>query len=90
MRGRYGNYVTTRDRISSVANGDEVRRLCHGIGISIADAASEKSGKEYEVDTRKGKFRIHTRVSTSPDERSFWREHHHGELAGAKPSMPAM
>lgn len=90
VRGRNGIYVTDRARLSSVANGRKVYRLCDEIGQGIAAAASEKSGKQYKVDTRMGRFRIHTRVSTLPDKRSFWREHHHHELADVHPRMPAI
>ena len=81
IKGKKGMYVTTSQRISQVANGPEVEKICDGIGNILAYRAELNGGRGYEVDTQKGRWRIHTRVKTSsPFKRDQWHEYHHHRL----------
>lgn len=87
--GRFGNYVTTSDRISLVANGEDAQNICLAVATALANDAQAKSGKPYDVDCLPGKFRCHARVKTQ-GERGFWREYHHHALARTAPHMPTI
>ena len=102
VRGRFGNYVTTPARISQVANGDKVALVCDGIGNQLAHDLWARSGETFDVDTIKGRWRIHTRVKSQgrllrktidTGNESFWRDKsyraHYSELMlSVPPRMP--
>lgn len=84
IKGSHGVYVTTSQRISQVANGPEVAEICDRAGHTLAYRAELNGGRGYIVDTRRGRWRIHTRVKTDDTAmaRDTWHEYHHHNLTG--------
>lgn len=92
IKGSHGIYVTTSARISQVANGPEVETICDRVGNTLAYRAELNGGRGYVVDTRKGRWRIHTRVKTDNTlmARDTWHEYHHHNLTRTLSDLSGM
>lgn len=65
-KGRFGTYVSTSQRLSTVANGPDVEKVCSAVASRYAYQLSFMRGvmqTEPIVDTIHGKWRIHSRVT---------------------------
>lgn len=75
----------------AVMNGQEVMDACQLRGESLAASASRQTGTDYDVNTRPGINRAHTRVTTVGVS-DYFRERHYRGLsialgsAGGQPS----
>lgn len=59
-------FKPNRQGYLEVLNGDEMFRECTLRGDEVAISASRQSGIDYAVDTIRGMYRIHTRVTSPP------------------------
>lgn len=65
-KGKYGLYVSTSQRLSQVANGPDVEKICSAVASRYAYQLSFMRGvmqTEPIVDTIHGEWRIHSRVT---------------------------